>query len=107
MHFLGLYQKATEGVGHCAWSTTTNYLNICSSVSNFDSLAPVPIAQRQRRQSNVNIDAVHELTPVDVDRAPGQLYKTESGRLFHSGKIALVTVGLPARGKTYATISMC
>jgi stage III sporulation protein SpoIIIAA len=56
---------------------------------------------RNRRQSNVNVDAIHDLPVDDSEMAPAQLYATESGRLFHSGKIAIVTVGLPARGKTY------
>jgi 6-phosphofructo-2-kinase/fructose-2,6-biphosphatase 4 len=30
-----------------------------------------------------------------------QLYKTTTGHMFHAGNIALVSVGLPARGKTY------
>ena len=53
-----------------------------------------------RRKSSPNVDAIHDL----LDRpemAPAQLYSTESGRLFHSGRIAIATVGLPARGKTY------
>lgn len=35
-----------------------------------------------------------------------QLYKTRSGRLFHAGAIAIVTVGLPARGKTHICRSL-
>ncbi|KAI9488129.1 6-phosphofructo-2-kinase-domain-containing protein [Zychaea mexicana] len=35
------------------------------------------------------------------------LYKTASGRLFHAGAIAIVLVGLPARGKTHVSRSLC
>ncbi|KAI5820010.1 6-phosphofructo-2-kinase-domain-containing protein [Pyronema omphalodes] len=61
---------------------------------------------RNRRQSNVNVDAIHDLPVDDSEMAPAQLYATESGRLFHSGKIAIVTVGLPARGKTHVTVAL-
>ncbi|MCJ1375478.1 hypothetical protein MMC20_006714 [Loxospora ochrophaea] len=54
---------------------------------------------RFRRKSSTFVDAIHDL-PERGEMAPAQLYSTESGRLFHSGKIAIVTVGLPARGKT-------
>ncbi|CAO3618151.1 unnamed protein product [Cunninghamella echinulata] len=36
-----------------------------------------------------------------------QLYKTKSGRLFHAGAVAIITVGVPARGKTHVSRSLC
>ena len=54
---------------------------------------------RFRRKSSTFVDAVHDL-PEREEMAPAQLYSTESGRLFHAGKITIATVGLPARGKT-------
>lgn len=54
---------------------------------------------RYRRKSSTFIDGIHDV-PEDAKMAPAQLYSTMSGRLFHSGRIAIVMVGLPARGKT-------
>lgn len=56
-------------------------------------------APRYRRKSSTFIDGIHDV-PEEQDMAPAQLYSTMSGRLFHSGRIAIVMVGLPARGKT-------
>ncbi len=56
-------------------------------------------APRYRRKSSTFIDGIHDVAD-DHDMAPAQLYSTMSGRLFHSGRIAIVMVGLPARGKT-------
>ncbi len=60
---------------------------------------------RFRRKSSTLVDAIHDL-PERVEMAPAQLYSTESGRLFHSGRIAIVTVGLPARGKTHISVAL-
>lgn len=57
-------------------------------------------APRYRRKSSTFIDAIHDIAEDQGDMAPAQLYSTMSGRLFHSGRIAIVMVGLPARGKT-------
>ncbi|KAF2140489.1 uncharacterized protein K452DRAFT_327366 [Aplosporella prunicola CBS 121167] len=60
---------------------------------------------RYRRRSSTFIDAIHDL-PEKEEMAPAQLYSTESGRLFHSGRIVIVTVGLPARGKTHISVAV-
>lgn len=56
-------------------------------------------APRYRRKSSTFIDGIHDVTE-NENLAPAQLYSTMSGRLFHSGRIAIVMVGPPARGKT-------
>ncbi|UNI18930.1 hypothetical protein JDV02_005160 [Purpureocillium takamizusanense] len=62
-------------------------------------------APRYRRKSSTFIDGIHDI-PEDQDMAPAQLYSTMSGRLFHSGRIAIVMVGPPARGKTHICVSL-
>jgi hypothetical protein len=59
---------------------------------------------RYRRKSSTFIDGVHDLSDgKQAIMAPAQLYSTMSGRLFHSGRIAIVLVGPPARGRTYVS----
>lgn len=60
---------------------------------------------RFRRRSSTFVDAIHDL-PEKEEMAPAQLYSTESGRLFHSGRIVIATVGLPARGKTHMSVAV-
>ncbi|KIW10242.1 hypothetical protein PV08_11204 [Exophiala spinifera] len=62
-------------------------------------------APRYRRKSSTFVDAIHDL-PQKEEMAPAQLYSTESGRLFHAGRIAIATVGLPARGKTHISVAL-
>ncbi|KAK0720647.1 6-phosphofructo-2-kinase-domain-containing protein [Lasiosphaeris hirsuta] len=63
-------------------------------------------APRYRRKSSTFIDGIHDVSEDPSNMAPAQLYSTMSGRLFHSGRIAIVMVGLPARGKTHICVSM-
>nr|POF14305.1 putative 6-phosphofructo-2-kinase/fructose-2,6-bisphosphatase [Quercus suber] len=48
-------------------------------------------APNLRRRSSTYVDAIHDL-PEKESMAPAQLYSTESGRLFHSGRIVIATV---------------
>lgn len=79
----------TGGIGHDG-STDTDNLSTAEIAAN---------SPRYRRKSSTFIDGIHDV-PEDANMAPAQLYSTMSGRLFHSGRIAIVMVGLPARGKT-------
>lgn len=70
-------------------------------VANCCSTAKIAVnAPRYRRKSSTFIDGIHDVPEDQGNLAPAQLYSTMSGRLFHSGRIAIVMVGLPARGKT-------
>ncbi|EPE05666.1 6-phosphofructo-2-kinase fructose- -bisphosphatase [Ophiostoma piceae UAMH 11346] len=63
-------------------------------------------APRYRRKSSTFIDGIHDVATDPSHMAPAQLYSTMSGRLFHSGRIAIAMVGLPARGKTHICVSL-
>lgn len=56
-----------------------------------------------RRVSHVELDGIHEFRH---GVSPAQLYATESGRLYHAGRILICMVGPPARGKTHLAVSL-
>jgi 6-phosphofructo-2-kinase/fructose-2,6-biphosphatase 4 len=71
-------------------------------ISTADVMASSP---NWKRRSSTFVDAIHDL-PEKESMAPAQLYSTESGRLFHSGRMVIATVGLPARGKTHTSVAL-
>lgn len=64
----------------------------------------VPVGSHPKSSGECKLDAVHDR--VDEYVSPGQLYSTESGRMFHAGKILIALVGLPATSKTLLSVAM-
>ncbi len=76
---------------------TNNTANVWTIERTADIAANSP---RYRRRSSTFMDGVNDLPEEKSLMAPAQLYSTMSGRLFHSGKMAIILCGPPARGKT-------
>ncbi|KAF3990405.1 hypothetical protein FT663_02146 [Candidozyma haemuli var. vulneris] len=66
---------------------------------------PATFSSGRRLSDVTGMDGVHkEIDPYHI--SPAQLYSTESGRLFHAGKICIALAGLPGRGKTHLSVSL-
>lgn len=92
--------EPTAKAAKVEWRNRGMATSRCMALLTWASTAEIAAnAPRYRRKSSTFIDGIHDVTE-NEKRAPAQLYSTMSGRLFHSGRIAIVMVGPPARGKT-------
>lgn len=62
-----------------------------------------PIRSRARTQATSTSSLLTSSLHRSFASMAAPLYTTDSGLLFHAGKILVVTVGLPARGKTHVS----
>lgn len=97
--------------------SSSNAQNEDSLISQSKDISSNYMARTSKRWTELNAklspknfkvgDAVHDpIYDVDDYISPGQLYSTESGSLFHAGRILIVLVGLPATSKTLLSVAI-